>query len=129
MRKSLLLTAVSVALSVSLAGCVTPGAQRATYLNTLVGHPELDLVRAMGVPSRTFETSGIKYFAYKESRIETLPGTWGGGGYGGWGWHGYGWGGGWGGFPPEVVKRDCETTFELTGGVVKSWTLRGNDCN
>ena len=38
-----------------------------------------------------------------------------------WGWYG-------GGFPPEVVKRVCETTFAVTDGIVRSYSLRGNAC-
>ena len=28
----------------------------------------------------------------------------------------------------SVVERGCETTFELAGGRVASWSLRGNAC-
>ncbi len=124
---------LSLALLATLAGCAYPGTQRVAGLNALVGKPESDLVRVYGVPSRAFDTGGSRFLAYHSSRIATIPGA--GGFYGGWGggWGpGFGpaWGGGWGGgFPPEITQRDCETTFELTAGVVKSWTLRGNDCS
>jgi hypothetical protein len=77
------------------------------------------------VPSRTYETGGHKFLAYRRSKLESTPGD-----FGPWGWGGGYWGrwGGWGGFPPEIVQRDCETTFDLLNGVVQSWNFRGNDC-
>jgi hypothetical protein len=97
-------------------------------LNAFVGKPEQDLIKTYGVPNRHYDSGGHRYLAYSRSRIETLPGSpgfgpWGGPYYGYWG----GWGG-WGGFPPEIVQRDCETTFDLKGGIVQSWSLRGNAC-
>jgi hypothetical protein len=113
----------------ALAGCVYPNPQHVAATNALVGKSETDLVHALGVPSRTYETGGHKFLAYNRSKLETIPGDPGFGPGWGWGWHG-GWGGwgGWGGFPPEIVQRDCETTFDLLNGVVQSWTFRGNDC-
>lgn len=123
MRKFLILAAVA-----ALTACAAPGEQRATYLNTMVGKPESELVRAFGVPSRSYEVAGSKFLAYRESRISSTPGVGYGYGYG-WGrWGGYPYGYA-GGIPPEIQQRDCETTFELVGGIVKTWTLRGNACN
>jgi hypothetical protein len=61
------------------------------------------------------------------SHIDSIPGD--GFGYGGFGpWAGgFGYGG-FGGFGPEIIQRDCDTTFELKAGIVQSWSLRGNDC-
>jgi hypothetical protein len=125
---------VAVASVLALVGCAYPNPQHVAAMNALVGKSESDVVRTLGVPSRTIDTGGHRYLAYSRSRIETIPGDpgfgpgWGGwGGWGG-GW-GYGyWGGGWGGFPPEIVQRDCETTFDLENGVVQSWSFRGNNC-
>lgn len=113
----------------ALAGCAYPNPQHVAALNALVGKSETDLIRAYGVPNRTFATGGHTFLAYDRSRIETIPGTpgfggpwgpyWGGWGYGGWGW---------GGIPPEIVQRQCETTFELANDVVLRWSLRGNAC-
>ena len=106
-----------------LAGCVDQLAQRQAYLNQFVGHPDSELVLQLGVPARTYETSGLKYLAYDESRVQIVPvlppygpGPW-------WAYGGYA-----GGFPPQVVKLTCETTFAVADGVVKSFTLRGNAC-
>ena len=114
-----------------LAACTT-GLDRRTFLNGMVGVTEADLVRQLGVPSRTFETGGHKFLAYEERRTEYLPASpfFFGGGFGGrfgggfWG-PGYGFGGG---VPAEVIPRRCETTFDIFGGRVQSWALRGNAC-
>jgi hypothetical protein len=114
-----------------LAGCAYPSPQHVQALNGLVGKSETDLLRAYGVPNRTFDSPGHRFLAYSRSRIDSIPGS-AGFGYGGFGYGGFGYGGlgygGFGGFGPEIVQRDCDTTFELTGGVVRSWSLRGNDC-
>lgn len=114
---------VMLVLALFLAGCTDQLARRQASLNLLVGHPEQELVGQLGVPTRTYETGGLKYLAYDESRVDIVPslppygpGPW-------WYYGGYG-----GGFPPQVVNLVCETTFAVADGVVKSYTLRGNAC-
>ncbi|HVC59666.1 MAG TPA: hypothetical protein VND19_04785 [Acetobacteraceae bacterium] len=114
---------VSFILAVLVGGCVNQLAQRQAFLNPFVGRPDSELVRQLGVPNRSYETGGVKYLAYDESRVTFVPalppyglGPW-------WAYGGYG-----GGFPPQVVTLTCETTFAVAGGVVKSYTLRGNAC-
>jgi hypothetical protein len=102
------------------AGCTNQVAARQAYLSRLIGQPEAALVQQMGVPTRSYEVGGAKYLAYSENRVDILPAfpsynpffT---------GWYG-------GGFPPQVVNLQCETTFAVTGGTVTSFTLRGNAC-
>ena len=80
-----------------------------------MGQPEGVVVQQMGVPSRNYETGGVKYLAYNEHRIDIIPTfpsyspffT---------GWYG-------GGFPPQVIELQCETTFEVAEGIVKAFTL------
>jgi hypothetical protein len=115
----------------AVAACAYPNPAHVAALNAMVGKPETDVIHAYGVPSRTYDLNGHRYLAYSRSRIETVGGTpgfgpWGGGPYWGGGWGG--WGGGWGGFPPEIVQRDCETTFDVQNHVVLTWSLRGNAC-
>jgi hypothetical protein len=103
-----------------LAACTNQLAARQAYLSQFVGQPEAAVVQQMGVPSRSIETGGVKYLAYDEHRIDLVPSapaftpvfT---------GWYG-------GGFPPQVVEWRCETTFEVTAGTVRAFTLRGNAC-
>lgn len=98
------------------AGCTNTLQERQAWLTQMVGKPEIDVVTAMGVPSRSYETDGVKFLAYDQQRIDVL------GGAPGWGW---GWGGG---FPAQVVVWTCETTLAVRGGVVVSYNLRGNAC-
>lgn len=127
MRKALLLLTGTLALS----ACAYPSPKLVAQLDSLKGRPEADLIREMGVPSRTYDSSGHRFLAFSRSRIDSIPGTPGfypyGWGYWG-GWGGYGWGGWGGGIGPQIVQRDCEITFDLAAGTVQSWTLRGNDC-
>lgn len=55
-----------------LAGCVNQLAIRQARLAQLVGHSEGELVQQMGVPNRTYETEGVKYLAYDDSRTQVL---------------------------------------------------------
>ncbi len=117
MRRVILLMLV-----VLLAACVNQLAARQAYFSQFVGHSEADLVQQIGVPSRTYETGGVKYLAYTERRVDILQGF-PAYGYGGpyWGWYG-------GGFPPAVVNMTCEVTFTVFDGIVRSFVLRGNAC-
>jgi hypothetical protein len=100
------------------AACANQLAQRQARLAPLVGRPVSDLIQQLGVPSRTFNAGGVDYLAYDERHVEIVPGLWGGP----WWW------GGWNSIPPEVVQWQCETTFAVSGGVVRSFTLHGNAC-
>ena len=68
---------------------------------------------------------GHKYLAYAEERSEVIAGgpfVFGGGFYGS--RFGY-----FGGLPTEVIRRGCETTFDVADGRVLTWALRGNACS
>jgi hypothetical protein len=111
--------------AVLAAGCVNRLAQREARLNQFIGHPESLLVQAFGVPDKSIETGGVKYLAYSERRLDVIPGSpsfvpgmWP-----------YSWYGPYGPpIPPQVIDLECETTFAVTGGIVRSYTLRGNAC-
>jgi len=120
MRKAVILGSV-----LALAGCAYPSPRLVAQLDGLRGKPEAELIKEMGVPSRTYDSSGHRFLAYSQTRYDTIPGSPAFYPYG-WGWGYYG--GFAGGFPPEIVRRDCEITFDLMGGVVQSYALRGNDC-
>jgi hypothetical protein len=103
-----------------LVGCANQLAAREAYLKQFIGQPDSAVVQAMGVPTRSYETGGVKYLAYSEHRVDIVPSlpTYGPGFYG---WYG-------GGFPPQVVEWTCETTFQVVDGKIGSFTLRGNAC-
>ncbi len=94
-----------------------------------IGTPEAVLVQKFGVPDKQIEVNGDKYLAYDQHHISITPGFGAFGGFGG--WYGGPYFGGpvfETGIPPQVVERDCETTFLVRGDKVVSFTLRGNDC-
>lgn len=101
--------------------------RREAALAAYVGDSETDIVRIFGVPTRTYEAGGHRFLAYDEGSVDIVPPLypwrpWG------WGWGGgFGWGYG-GDFPAQVVQRVCETTFEVAGGRVIGFNLRGNAC-
>jgi len=107
-------------LTLLLAGCVNQYAVRQSYMAQFVGRSETDLVLAMGVPNRTYETGGVRFLAFEERRMDMLPGA----PY----WDGQYWGWGGGGFPPQVVNLVCETTVAVSEAIVRSFVLRGNAC-
>ena len=114
---------LSLLLMAAVTGCA-PAFDRPAFLATLVGQPEAELVRRLGVPSRTYETGGRKFLAYSEQHSDVIGG---GPFFGGPGYFGSGYGL-YGGFPTEVVERSCETTFEVGDGRVLAWSLHGNAC-
>ncbi len=138
---SILLAGIALA----VAGCAVPSPQEKARLDGLIGHNETDLLRAYGVPSRTYGAQGHDFLAYTQgwSDVSGGFGPWGGfggfggwGGYGGFGGGGFGYGGfggglgygGFGGIPPELNTYSCTTTFEVVGGRVAGWTIRGDGC-
>jgi hypothetical protein len=108
--------------ALALAGCVKGLAQRQAELTRWVGQPETELVSAMGAPSRSYETNGIKVLTYDDNRVDIIPGSPAYPGYGPYWWaSGYG-------LPPQAVNLRCDTNFTIAGGVVKGFSLRGNGC-
>jgi hypothetical protein len=111
--------AIALVLTGLAAGCGNQLAQREAFLSRFVGQPESVVVQQMGVPSRSYETGGVKYLAYSEHRIDVLPAVPSFSPF---------WPGWYGGFPPQVIELRCETTFEVAQGTVRGFTLRGNAC-
>lgn len=106
----------------ALAGCADVAARRQAVAAQWIGHPEAELVQALGAPNRSYEANGVKVLTYEARATDLLPGTpfipmpgppW------------------WGaapGLPPQMVTRFCDTNFAITNGVVTGVTLRGNGC-
>ncbi|HTU55074.1 MAG TPA: hypothetical protein VMF62_13990 [Acetobacteraceae bacterium] len=114
-----------LALLVLLGACTDHALlQRRAYLASFVGQSEADLVRQLGVPTRTFALKDETFLAYDDRHLELLPGF--SAGAPAWGTWGPGWGWGWA--PPIVVARGCESTFDIRGGKVVGLTMRGPDC-
>ena len=111
-----LIQAVLLLGGAALAGCGDPLAARMAAMNQFVGKSEQTLVTQMGVPTRSYTTDSSKFLAYDERRVDITPGV---PGIGPW----YV-----GGIPPQAVEHWCETTFRVSDGVVRSFTLRGNAC-
>ena len=81
-----LVPVLALASTALLAACAYPSPQHVQALDALIGKSETDLVRARGVPTKTYETGGLKFLAYDMHRIDSLPGDAGfypGFGYGG----------------------------------------------
>lgn len=101
-----------------------PAFDRPAFLASFVGRSDAEVVRRLGVPTRTYEADGHRFLAYAEHRSEILSTGLGAGDFGGFGYYGSGFG-----FSSsEVIDRVCETTFELVNGRVMTWSLRGNAC-
>ncbi len=136
MRSLIIVTLLAA--STALAGCEIPSAAERARLDALVGHPELDVLRSYGVPTRSYNAQGHDFLAYDNSYTTYDPGfgpwggfgPYGGFGYGGFGYGGFGYGGlGFGGgFPPSVNTYSCVTTFEIAAGRVAAWSLHGDGC-
>ncbi len=109
-----------------LAACA-PAFDRPAFLAGFVGQPDTEVVRRLGVPSRTYEADGHRFLAYAEHRSEILSTGTGFGGFDQFGAFGY-FGPGLGFSSAEVIDRTCETTFEVVNGRVANWSLRGNAC-
>ncbi len=129
------MTVRTILLPLLLLGACATGPDRATVLNSLVGQPETEAVRVLGVPSRSYDTAGHRFLAFTEQRSQVIDGGGpflvGGGGFYGGGFGvgpGFGPGFGFASFPTEIVPRICETTLDVSGGRVQSWALRGNAC-
>ncbi len=131
-RTTILLAATALLLS----ACASHSLERRqALLAPLVGQSEADLVRQLGVPSRTLETDGHRFLAYTERRAEVIPAA---SGFVGapFPFRGFGGFGGFGGFddfegtsfPPALIQHVCETTFEIVAGRVAGFSLRGDDC-
>jgi hypothetical protein len=113
----------SLALLATLAIGCTPVPSLRERLQPWIGTPELDLVKAFGVPAGTYEVDGVKFIQYFTQHTILAPpppamfmsfGPWGPA----WGPAGY----------PTTVVVSCEITFALRRAVVESFSFRGEGC-
>jgi hypothetical protein len=107
-------------LALLLAACAT-GPSLEQRLAQLIGKREVEVVMALGVPTRTYEADGRKFLQYEQRRTIIYPGD-------------FYWARPYGRFGPGLssgpvlITRGCDTTFTLQQGVVESFFLRGDDC-
>ena len=113
-----------------LAGCATTGRpELEARLGELMGVPEAELVRRVGVPARVHDAEGRRFLAYVElwPDVAYMPWTsFGAGHFGRGGGMGIGMGYGFG--SPQFIDRYCEATFEVSQGRVAGFALRGSSC-
>ena len=114
----------------ALAACAT-GPTLNDRLGAYVGRSELELVTALGVPARDYETGGQKFLQYEEQRTVALPGGYvGAGPFVGrrGGFYGAGFGAGFGGLATAYAPVRCDVTFALREGRVAGYSFRGEGC-
>ena len=96
---------------ISAAGCATTGAYEQS-LDAWKGRSDVDLIQARGAPAETFDSDGHKFLVYLSSTIvpfSLMPNTQG--------MH-----------ADDTKSKFCTTVFDVSGGVVVGWALKGNDC-
>lgn len=116
----------------ALAGCATTAGfdQR---MGALVGMPEVELVRQLGVPNQVFIAEGRRFLQYDrvgQPQPAMIQPTFGFG-VGGFGFNrglGMGTGIGFGGPAYVYPPPSCSVTFEMAGDRVGSFTRRGDGC-
>ncbi|MCR0982997.1 hypothetical protein [Roseomonas populi] len=119
-----MIRALSLLPFLALAACAT-GPTLDQRLSTFVGRSELELVSALGVPTRHYETGGQKFLQYDEQRTVAFPAGFGGGPF--YGPYGRGfYGGGFVGTTYAPVQ--CDVTFALNDGRVSGFSFRGQGC-
>lgn len=93
---------------VALAGCGSAALQqRRDALSTLIGKPEADAVRALGVPDTSYPLGNAKVLVWRQSDSWRVPGA--------------------PGIPGWATFR-CTTSVVVRDGLVSSFDLRGNGC-
>ncbi len=90
-----------------------------------VGRTELEVVSALGVPTRSYETGGQKFLQYEERRTVAFPAGFGGGPFIGPYGRGF-YGGGYVG--TQYAPVQCDVTFALQADRVVGYSFRGQGC-
>ncbi len=118
----------ALGLMLALVGCTT-GPSMESQMAAYIGAPESALVQKLGVPDRQITVNNVTYLAYElRNQAQLSPGgyVWGGPYWDGWGPYPYAYGRSI--MPRNIRVWSCEVTFVLVEGKVRSFTLRGNDC-
>ncbi|MBL6454276.1 hypothetical protein JMJ55_03000 [Belnapia sp. T6] len=103
-----------------LAACaIGPGIEE--RMAAQIGRSEVQLVEALGVPTRTHEADGLRFLQYEQRRqvLHQLDPYWG---------RPYGRFAPLSPAAPILLTRSCDVTFTIRSDRVQSFTLRGDDC-
>jgi hypothetical protein len=114
-----------VAMLVALAGCATT-ANYEKMLNSWIGVQEIELVRSWGPPANSYSVGSNKFLVYNSSRSMVMPGvapTYTATTYGNTTYVNSA-----GGTPAYQLNLNCQTTFEIQGERIVSYSWRGNNC-
>ena len=114
-----------IALAFIVSGCAT-AAKFQKNMDSWINQPESQLLSQYGPPHRVYESGGVKYLTYGNSRTAVIPGTnptyqstvVGNTVY----TNSYG------GTPAVPVNLSCDITFEVVNGYINRVTWRGNNC-
>ena len=75
-----LLTHLSLTILLALTGCQGLSKKERKYLNSFIGKPAIDVIRAFGVPNRKFVIDNHTFLAYIHNETDySMPMS-------GWGW-------------------------------------------
>jgi len=99
------------AIGCGLAGCATTSAYEHS-LDAWKGRSQADLINARGAPAETFDSDGHTFLVYLSSTVVPftfMPNTLGA-------------------HADHTKSKFCTTVFDVSGGVVVDWALKGNDC-
>jgi hypothetical protein len=94
--------------ALALSGCGSAALdQRRAALSALIGRPEAEAVRALGVPETSYPLGDAKVLVWGQSETWRVPGA--------------------PGIPGWATFR-CTTSVVVRRGLVSSFDLRGNGC-
>jgi len=110
------MTRRAILMVLPLAACAVPTtAAFDARMQALVGKQEVDVITALGVPTRSTEAGGLRFIEYERRRVVGTPSP------GAWRWSSP--------LAGEFIEtRDCRVTFTLRDGRVERFDRRGNDC-
>lgn len=108
-----------------VSGCAT-AEKFQKNMETWVNQPESKLLSQYGPPHRVYESGGVKYLTYANSRTAVIPGT--NPSYQSTVIGNTIYTDSYGGTPSVPVNLSCTITFEIVNGYINRVTWRGNNC-
>jgi hypothetical protein len=108
------------AMAVLMAGCTSTEERQARDAQ-FVGKPEAELATVLGAPVQARQAGGMEFLTYQDHHKETVPGNpfcfgpapfCGGAGFP----------------PPRPATLVCNSTFMVSDGVVRGYSVSGDGC-